>query len=40
MIDGDNEIQIYVVKKGDTLPSIAKKFATTSQVTKSKSGKS
>ncbi|MBA3924725.1 collagen binding domain-containing protein [Listeria rustica] len=31
MIDGDNEIQIYVVKKGDTLPSIAEKFETTTQ---------
>lgn len=31
MIDGDNEIQIYVVKKGDTLPSIAEKFETTAQ---------
>ncbi|TDR54553.1 LPXTG-motif cell wall-anchored protein [Listeria rocourtiae] len=31
MIDGDNEIQIYVVKKGDTLPSIAKKFETTTR---------
>ncbi|WP_430535133.1 collagen binding domain-containing protein [Listeria rocourtiae] len=31
MIDGDNELQIYVVKKGDTLPSIAKKFETTTE---------
>ncbi|WP_185425785.1 collagen binding domain-containing protein [Paenilisteria weihenstephanensis] len=31
MTDGANEVQIYVVKKGDTLPSIATKFETTVQ---------
>lgn len=31
IIDGDNEIQIYVVKEGDTLLSIAKTFETTTQ---------